>query len=417
MTETYDAETALIGSILGTSGQVLDEIPRLSADDFGNPILGELFEQSKKIYAESRPVDLVTLSDAVPARLRSHVIECAKWSHETYNADEHARIVEKHGVRRRLADVGMQIAALDPSLSSSQMIDQAQALLGKVVDRSVKPAYRFVGDLLDEVLVNVVEDATYFPTPWKRLSRAIGGFRPGAVYVVAARPGVGKTVVAAQIATELAKHGAVAFSSLEMSAQELVQRFISERAQVHVGHLKNNQLTDHDLGKINSRREALVKLNIAIDDRTSITPGDVRAFVRGLSKRHDVSGVVVDYLQLMSSDSKFERYAQVTEFSRQMKILAKDFNIPVIVLSQLNRQSESRIDGKPRISDLRESGAIEQDADVVMLLRREGEQPEEFLIIDVAKNRHGETGEVDLEWQGYWSRAVDWEGVRNVGAD
>jgi replicative DNA helicase len=214
-------------------------------------------------------------------------------------------------------------------------------------------------------------------------------------------------VIAAQCATALAEHGAVAFSSLEMSAVELVQRFVSERAMVNMRHLKNNRMTDEDFARFRSRREVLAKLNIAIDDRTSISPADVRGFVRGLSKKHTVSGVVVDYLQLMSSPSRSERYQQVTEFSREMKIIAKDFNVPVIVLSQLNRQSESRSDGRPKISDLRESGAIEQDADVVMLLRREGEVPKESLFIDVAKNRHGETGEVELDWQGAYSRAVE----------
>lgn len=407
--DTSDASRALIGAVLGTSGKILDELPIINAEDFNEPILGAIYETGKQLWAEGKPVDLVTLSDAVPELHRSHVVECMSWSHMTYNAHEYAAIVEKHGVRRKLAEAGAEIASLDPLLESAEMIDRAQAILGRVVDRSVKPQYRFVRDILDEALASSVEEGTLVPTPWRTLDIPIGGFRQGAVYVVAARPGVGKTVVAAQIATALAKNGAVAFSSLEMSSVELVQRFISERALVSVSNLKNDRLTDRDFESINSRREALTELNIAIDDRTSISPADVRAFVRGLSKRHAVSGVVVDYLQLMSAATSMERYQLVTEFSRQMKVIAKDFEIPVIVLSQLNRQSEARADGIPKISDLRESGAIEQDADVVMLLRREGEQPNEQLIIDVAKNRHGETGEVHLDWQGYFSRAVDME--------
>lgn len=404
-----DAGAALIGAILATSGKVLDDLPRLTAEDFEQPVHGLIYEQSVRLWLDSKPADLVTLSDAVEPQHRSALIECMSWSGNAYDAPMYAEIVEKHGVRRKLAEVGGAIASLDPDLPVPALVDRAQELMGQVVDRSVKPSYRFVGELLDDVLTAVVEDTTFIPSPWQKLNVALGGFRPGAVYVVAARPGVGKTVIAAQIAVGLADHGAVAFSSLEMSAQELVQRFVSERALVSVGNLKNNRLTDRDLGLIKSRREALMKLNIAIDDRTQINPSDVRAFVRGLSKKHEVSGVVVDYLQLMSSSSKDKRYEQVTEFSRQMKIIAKDFNVPVIILSQLNRQSEARGDGIPKISDLRESGAIEQDADVVMLLRREGEQPNEEMIIDVAKNRHGETGEVHLDWQGYYSRAVDLE--------
>lgn len=406
--KTIDAGSALLGAVVGTNGAALDELT-LRADDFPEPWQGAIWNAAVKLRRDGRPVDVVTLSDALPAHYSTMVTGLLEWVHLSYGAGEYARIVEHHGTRRRLAEVGAAIASLDPDLSMSEMIDRAQGLVQDVANRSVKPSYRFVGELLDDVLVAVSEDATFLPSPWKDLNKAIGGFRPGAVYVVAARPGVGKTVVAAQIATGLAEHGAVAFSSLEMSSYELVQRFISERALVNVRNLKNNRLTDRDYELIKSRRDALMSLNIAIDDRTSISPSDVRGFVRGLSRVKPVSGVVVDYLQLMSSPSKDKRYEQVTEFSRQMKIIAKDFEVPVVVLSQLNRASEARTDGVPKISDLRESGAIEQDADVVMLLRREGEQPEEHLVIDVAKNRHGETGEVHLDWQGYYSRAVDLE--------
>lgn len=404
--KTTDAGLALLGAIVGSNGRVLDEVS-VRPDDFPEPVQGALYAAAVRLHREGRPVDTVTLGDVVEPQHLGAVAGLLEWAHMTYGATEYASIIEHHGVRRRLAEAGAAIAAIDPGLSAADMVDRAQAILGEVEDQSVKPQFQFVGELLEDVLVQVSENATFVPSPWSMLDRAIGGFRPGAVYVVAARPGVGKTVVAAQIATALADHGAVAFSSLEMSKLELVQRLISERALVNVRNLKNSRLTERDYELIGSKRDVLEKLAIAIDDRTSIGPSDVRAFVRGLSKKHDVAGVVVDYLQLMSSNSKSERYAQVTEFSRQMKIIAKDFNIPVVVLSQLNRASESRSDGIPRISDLRESGAIEQDADVVMLLRREGDDPNERLIIDVAKNRHGNTGEVELDWQGYFSRAVD----------
>ena len=403
---TTDAGAALLASVIGTNGDVIDDVT-ISGDDFPEPKHGVIWDAAVKLHEAGRKVDFVTLSEAVPEQYRGEVIGLMALTDLTYNAVEWARVIEHHGTRRRLGEAAAQIAALDPQLSSADLVDRSQAILSAAVDRSVKPQYRFVGDMIDDVLTRVVESTTFIESPWMFLNRAIGGFRPGAVYVVAARPGVGKTVIAAQIATALADHGSVAFSSLEMSALELVQRFISERAMVNVRALKNNDLSERDFQSILNRREILEKLNIAIDDRTNISPADVRAFVRGLSKKHPVSGVVVDYLQLMSSTSSFERYQQVTEFSRQMKILAKDFGVPVILLSQLNRESEKRSDGIPKIADLRESGAIEQDADVVMLLRREGDEPNERMIIDVAKNRHGMTGEVELDWQGMYSRAVD----------
>jgi replicative DNA helicase len=271
-----------------------------------------------------------------------------------------------------------------------------------------KSQVRFVRDIIPDVLERMNTKTTFVPTPWPTLNAAIGGLRPGAVYVVAARPGMGKTVIAAQLATCLAQTGMVAFSSLEMSEDDLVSRLISERLEIMVGKVKDNRMAPRDWDIFNSRRPELDDLNIAIDDRSNIAPGDVRSFARSVSRHGKLAGIVVDYMQLMTSRSKMDRHLQVSEFSRQLKIMAKDMHVPVIALSQLNRQSESRMDGIPKLSDLRESGSIEQDADVVILLRREGEYPSEELILDVAKNRHGETGIVQLAWQGEFSRAVEW---------
>lgn len=405
-TSQADPGLALLGAVLGTNGEALEEM-RVRGDDFQQPAHGAVYDAARTLHDSGKGVDYVTLSAAVEPQHRHIVTEALAWTGNAYNVEEWARLVEHHGVHRRVSQAGTAIASIDPSLSASEMVDRAQAFVADLADRTVKPQFKFIRELVDDAMVQMVEQTSFIESPWRVVNQAIGGFRPGAVYVVAARPGVGKTVIAAQIATALAEHGSVAFSSLEMSGVELVQRFISERAQVNVSRLKNNRLEDWDFEQIRNRRHILDALNIAIDDRTSIGPSDVRGFVRGLSKKHEVAGVVVDYLQLMSGDSKSERYAAVTEFSRQMKIIAKDFNVPVIVLSQLNRQSESRADGIPKISDLRESGAIEQDADVIMLLRREGEAPSESMMIDIAKNRHGETGECELSWQGIYSRAVD----------
>lgn len=406
VTTTSDAGKAFLAAVISTNGVALDEA-NLRADDFAEPMHGAIFEAAQKLRAESRPVDLVTLASKLPKTYGPTLAELLRYSSLAYNVDAHAEIIRNEGARRRVAAAGAAIAALGPDLSAAELADQAQAILEAAVDRSSTASYKFVRELLDDVLVSISEDTTYVPSPWRALNAALGGFRPGAVYVVAARPAVGKTVIAAQIATALAEQGAVAFASLEMSASELVQRLISERARVNVANIKHNRLTDRDYELIRNRREALEKLSIAIDDRTNVSPADVRAFVRALRRRHEVSGVVVDYLQLMSSRSKASRYEQVTEFSRQMKVLAKDFEVPVILLSQLNRKVEDRAGGIPQMSDLRESGGIEQDADAVILLRREGEDPNERMILDIVKNRHGREVEVELDWQGYFSRAVD----------
>lgn len=408
--EMSQAGHALLAAVLAKNGTILEDLT-ISADDFPEPVHGAIFTAAQKLHRDGKPVDMITLSEAVKPAQRRFVTELNEYTHLAYNLDAWAEIIEHHGTRRRLQAAATQIASLDPEMSSAEMVDAAQGIIGNITAGSARPQYRFVRDLVDDVLVSVAEGGTFVPTPWPSLDKGIGGFRPGDVYVVAARPGVGKTVIAAQMATALADHGAVAFSSLEMSAAELVQRLISERALVNVRNLKHSRLTDRDLELIGSKRDALMKLNIAIDDRASVGPSDVRAFVRALSKRHQVSGVVVDYLQLMTSRSnqKTNREQQISEFSRQMKIIAKQFEVPVILLSQLNREVEKRPNGRPILADLRESGSIEQDASVVMMLRREGEMPNERLIIGVEKNRHGETGEVELDWQGYFSRAVELE--------
>ena len=405
---TTDAAKAFLAAVLSSNGAALDEA-NLMSDDFAEPTLGKIFEAAQGLRNENKPVDAVTLASKLPKSYGSALTELLAYSSFAYNVEAHAEIIRDDGARRRVMEAGRAIASLGPDLSAAELVDRAQGILDGAVNRSSRGTFKFVGELLDDVLVAISEDTTYVPSPWRALNQAIGGFRPGAVYTVAARPAVGKTVIAAQIATALAAEGAVAFASLEMSASELVQRLISERAQVNVANIKHNRLTERDYELIGSKQDALRKLNIAIDDRTNVSPADVRAFVRALSKRHSVSGVVVDYLQLMSSRSKASRYEQVTEFSRQMKVLAKDFQVPVILLSQLNRKVEDRAGGVPQMSDLRESGGIEQDADVIILLRREGEQPNERMILDVAKNRHGTEPEVELDWQGYYSRAIDLE--------
>lgn len=399
-----EAELAVLGSVLVSGGDVLDDLS-LTGDDFRDPKRGDLFDLMTRLRAQGKPIDAVSVSDLVPAEaafvwsLSDHVttVKAAAW---------HAGIVAKHALRRRLAVVGQKLASLDGE-EPEQIAEEAQRLVDAVTaPRGVKT--RFVRDVVPTVLERMKLEKVSSPSPWPTLDKVIGGFRPGAVYVVAARPGQGKTIVAGQIAVKLAEEGRVAFSSLEMTDEELVARMMSERMGIHVGRIKNANLNAEDWRRIEENRELVDGLQIAIDDRSGISAHDVRAFARTVSRGGKLAGVIVDYLQLMTARSKMDRHLQVAEFSRQLKILAKDMQVPVIALSQLNRNSERAIDAVPKLSDLRESGAIEQDADVVMLLRREGDYPNEELIIDVAKNRHGETREVRLHWDGPFSRVMEW---------
>jgi replicative DNA helicase len=400
-----DAELAVLGAVIATAGSCLDDIA-LTGADFFEPGRGDLFDIMRTRYAAGQHVDMVTMMNAAPGK-EVFVASLIDHTPFAYAVEEYAGIVAQHALRRRLSGVGAALAGMDPTLDVATMSERAQALVDEAVG-SQKSKVRFVKDILPGVIERMHAKESFTLTPWPTLNAAIGGLRPGAVYVVAARPAQGKTVIAAQLAAGLAEHGMVAFSSLEMTEDELVARLIAERLAIGVGRIKDSRMTNEDWQKLERGRPALEAMGIAIDDRSNVATTEVRTFARSVSRHGKLAGIVVDYMQLMTSKSKMDRHLQVSEFSRQLKIMAKDLHVPVIALSQLNRQSESRADGIPKLSDLRESGSIEQDADVVIMLRREGEGNREEIILDVVKNRHGETGEVSLAWQGHFSRAVEW---------
>jgi len=401
-----DAELAVLGAVIATAGSCLDDIA-LTGADFFEPGRGDLFDIMRTRYAAGQHVDMVTMMNAAPGK-EVFVASLIDHTPFAYAVEEYAGIVAQHALRRRLSGVGAALAGMDPTLDVATMSERAQALVDEAVG-SQKSKVRFVKDILPGVIERMQAKESFTLTPWPTLNAAIGGLRPGAVYVVAARPAQGKTVIAAQLAAGLAEHGMVAFSSLEMTEDELVARLIAERLAIGVGRIKDSRMTNEDWQKLERGRPALEAMGIAIDDRSNVATTEVRTFARSVSRHGKLAGIVVDYMQLMTSKSKMDRHLQVSEFSRQLKIMAKDLHVPVIALSQLNRQSESRADGIPKLSDLRESGSIEQDADIVIMLRREGEGNREEIILDVVKNRHGETGEVSLAWQGHFSRAVEWD--------
>lgn len=402
---TEEAERAVLGTVLATSGDVLDDLD-LNGDDFYDPRRAELFEAMKAMRAERVPVEAFTLSESRPDQA-ADLFALTDAAVPASSVPFYADVVKRDGLRRRLAAVGAKLATIEPGADSATVADDARRMVDEAIG-STGQKVRFVADILPDVEERMRAKTVFVPSPWPTLNAAIGGFRPGAVYVVAARPGMGKTVIGAQIAAQLAEGGVVAFSSLEMTADELVARFVSERLSINVGRIKDSRMTDRDWAVFEQGRDRLEALRIAVDDRSGIAVSDVRGFARSAARSGKLAGVVVDYMQLMTSRQRQDRHLQVAEFSRQLKIMAKDFQVPVIALSQLNRNSEQSALAVPKLSDLRESGAIEQDADVVMLLRREGDFPHESLIIDVAKNRHGETGEVPLHWDGQHSRAVEW---------
>lgn len=400
-----EAELAILGVVLMTGGKVLDEID-LAGDDFYEPKRGDLFDAMVSEWGQGRPVDAFTLSEKRPADA-AWLFSLTDTHAVPVSAPYYADVIRKHAIRRRLAAVGAGFAALEGT-DPAEVADAARAAVEAAIG-TTGVRVRTVRDILPGLVDRMNDQGVFVPSPWRSLNGFIGGFRPGAVYVIAARPGQGKTLVAGQIAAHLAQHGWVAFSSLEMTDEELVARFVAERLRINVGHIKDSRMDVRDWDRLARGRHELDQMQVAIDDRSGVSASDVRAFARAVARKGPLSAVVVDYLQLMVSRDRMERHLQVADFSRRLKILAKDLHVPVIALSQLNRNSEATSLSVPKLSDLRESGAIEQDADVVLLLRREGEFPNESLVVDVAKNRHGQTGDFRLVWDGGYSRAVEWD--------
>jgi len=406
--DTKNAEIAVLGSILLTNGAVLDDIVLLE-EDFYNVNLGKAYNLMSKIRNEGSPVDAITFtSDKRFRALNTTVIDVHEWTSSVPSpsaASYYATIIKESAVRRRLELSARLIIQKAKTVDFKDLTEFARADIDHALGVSVGTV-KFVEDEISATIDEMGKPSSAYPTPWRALTDAIGGFRPACLYVIGARPGIGKTSVGIQSALELAKHGAVAFSSLEMRREEIHKRIISSELEIPMDAVMNNRLYESDWNKIATYR-ARLKPRIAIDDRASVTIQDIRTHVRSVMRKVPVSGLIVDYLQLLSTVDNRPRHEVVAEFSRQLKILAKDFNIPVIALSQLNRASENRQDRKPSLSDLRESGSIEQDADVVILLH----QDETELYLDVAKNRHGAPTVVKLVWQGHYARAVNVGGI------
>ncbi|GAA3581225.1 replicative DNA helicase [Klugiella xanthotipulae] len=405
MNDVTNAELAVLGAALHSAGEILDELT-LTGSDFTGTHNGRIYDTMLTLRAAGEPVEPTTLADRLPT-LAAHITALTEHGRATSSAPFNASIVAKNALHQRLTDVGYGLQNLDPGMSSAEMTEYARKTIDDALGKQ-QARVRFIRDILPDLLAPAESNDLFVPTPWEALNTAIGGLRPGCLYVIGARPGVGKTVIAGQLAIALAARGTVAFSSLEMSDRELVARLVSERLNIPVGRFKENRITDRDRERI-ANNMGVVDLPIAIDDRAKVAPATVRAFARTVERHGKLAGVVVDYMQLMSVANTARRSRQevVSEFSRDLKIMAKDLGVPVIALSQLNRDSESRLDGTPKLADLRESGAIEQDADCIILLTRRDSMAGEVITLDVAKNRHGETPVVELHWEGEFQRATE----------
>ncbi|MGC0237303.1 replicative DNA helicase [Arthrobacter sp. SD76] len=411
------AEQSVLGAMLLSREAIMDVSELLSGSDFYRPAHETIYRTILAAHAAGKPVDPVTIGAELSTEGELGKVGGPGYLHEIVQlvpsastAGYYADIVVKAATRRRLTAAGQKIKDLAARPGDE---DELVELARKAVDATSKATTSTVqsfGETIDLMLGALDEEPNHVPTPWGSVNEIIGGLRPGALYVVGARPAVGKSVIALQLAKALTAAGSVAFCSLEMSNADVQMRAVSADLGINLRRLIERDLTATDWGKIRDRRAAWEHVPLFVNDNSGMSVTDVKRFARSVHRRKPLAGIVVDYLQLMAPPpgDQRNRHEFVADMSRQLKILAMDMEVPVIALSQLNRSGEGRQEKEPKLTDLRESGAIEQDADVVILLHREimGELRGDLKML-VAKNRHGSTNYAELDFYGHYSMAVE----------
>ncbi len=422
-----EAEESLLGAMLLSRDAVAAAVECCSEDDFYKPAHGHLFQAITSLYSRGEPADPVTVAEEMrrlgladslgePGLLLSLQVNTPSPT----NSAHYAKIVEEHALLRRLVGVAWEISELGYSLPEdvSAAIDRAESMVFEVAQRRVSDSVASIRDLLTEGMDHLAalyergEAITGVPTGYVDLDHLLAGLQPSNLVVVGARPAMGKTSFALGIVAHAAMKAnlPVLLFSLEMSHIELTQRLLCSDAQVDASRMRNGRLAESDWRKIAESVGRLGSAPIFIDDNPNITVMDIRAKARRLKSRHGLGLVVVDYLQLMTGRNNAEnRQVEVSEISRGLKILARELQIPVVALSQLSRNLEMRSDKRPMLADLRESGSIEQDADVVLFIYRDevynpDSEDRGAAEVIIAKHRNGPTGAIELAFIDHYAR-------------
>jgi replicative DNA helicase len=424
------AEQCVLGGMLMSKDAISDVMEVIRPADHYRPAHQLVHEAILELYGRGEPADPVTVSDLLAKRGELARVGGGAYLHTLIasvptaaNAGYYARIVRERAILRRLVEVGTRIVQLGYAGDgdADELVDRAQAEIYGVTERRVTedflPLSEIMPGALDEIEAIGSRGGvmTGVPTGFADLDALTNGLHAGQMVVIAARPAIGKSTLALDLARAAAvKHrmAAVLFS-LEMSRNEITMRLLSAEARVPLHAMRTGQMGEEDWTRLARRMSEVVDAPLFIDDSPNMSMMEIRSKCRRLKQRHDLRMVIVDYLQLMSSPRRVEnRQQEVSEMSRSLKLLAKEIDVPVVAISQLNRGPEQRNDKRPLLSDLRESGSIEQDSDVVILLHREDayerESPRageaDFI---VAKHRNGPTTTVTVAFQGHYSRFVD----------
>ena len=430
-----DAEAALIGGLLlDSENQAYDKIADIVSErDFYHTENKEVFKVIQSLSEESKVTDLLTVSDYLdsstefePKPSIEYFSEIVESTAGNSNITEYAKIIREKALLRELIQISSEIAqsAYKPEgKSPSELVDIAESHIFEIAERGNRNmVFAEMSDLVKQTYDELDKrsqgggNITGVSSGFRELDNLTAGLQNGELIIIAGRPSMGKTAFALNIAehTALADENPVAIFSMEMSASSLAQRMISSLGRVNAHSIKTGQLEERDWNRVDGAIQQIKNAPIYIDDTPSLTPIELRARARRIQREKGLSLIVIDYLQLMSvHGNKENRATEISEISRNLKALARELNIPIIALSQLNRSVEQRTDKQPQMSDLRESGAIEQDADLIAFIYREevydpDTDKKGVALINVAKQRNGSIGQFNLTFLGRYTRFENW---------
>jgi replicative DNA helicase len=429
--QNLEAEESVVGAMMLSPGAIGAVSEVLDAGDFYRESHAKIYRAALGLYAKGEPVDAITLVDELEERGeledvggRARIHELAAVVPATANAGHYARIVHEMATLRGLIRAGNEISRLgwERPGETVDLVDRAEQVVFDLSQQRVTTEFSHIETLLKEsferitALYEAGADVTGTPSGFRELDRLTSGFQPGNLVIVAARPSMGKSALALCMAANLAvRHQIpVALFTLEMSKAEVTQRLMCSEAKVESQRLRTGKLAPDDWPRLTAACDKLAKAPIYVDDTGSINMMEIRSKARRLKSRHPELGLlIVDYLQLMTSGSTVEnRVQEVSQISRQLKVLARDLEVPILALSQLSRAVEQRTDKRPILSDLRESGSIEQDADLVAFIYRDEYYNEEsdqqgLAEVHVAKHRNGPTDSIKLTFLRRYAKFSD----------
>lgn len=431
---SIEGEQAVLGGLL-LSPRAFDQVADVVTEaDFYREDHRLIYRAISELSNKGKPCDAVTVTEWFESHGKvdlvdggSYVNQLASSTPSAANVKAYADIVREKSILRQLIDVGVDItsnAFSSDGRDSGELLEQAERQVFAIADQGMRTRSGFssVQDTIKEAIEKIQElhefegEITGTPTGFKDFDKLTAGLQDSDLVIVAGRPAMGKTTLAMNIAENAAiKHDVpVAIFSMEMSALQLVMRLFSSLGQIDQTRLRTGNLDELDWPKLTSAMNLLHKSNVFIDETPSLSPSELRARARRLKREHNIGMIVVDYLQLMSVPGSNEnRATEIAEISRSLKAIAKELHLPVVALSQLNRALEQRPNKRPVMADLRESGAIEQDADLIVFIYRDevynDETPDKGKAeIIIGKHRNGPTGMVPLSFQGQWLRFVNY---------